>query len=330
MAVSSRNSFSDLARSLSRRDFIALAGGALGFSAFAAACTGNPSPAGSSGADVKTISAITSGAQPLSVISPTDPVGPGKQFFGFALATNQRQFLTGGQPQVWFAPTPAAQAIGPTAAAWLAFTGYEKTGDRSPRSPIPGIYVAEIEPSQAGTWSVAVVAAEGSTRRAGESALPVTTDPIPAPVGGKAKSTKTPVATSKSKIAEICTREPVCSMHAISLDDALSNGKPTVVSFATPLLCESQLCGPVVDEQILVFEKYGRRANFVHVEEFLPGKDRKPPQATAQNASPAFKAWGFQDEPWVIVIDGDGIIRNRLGPGPAAAPEIEAALKPLL
>jgi hypothetical protein len=65
------------------------------------------------------------------------------------------------------------------------------------------------------------------------------------------------------------------------------------------------------------------------VEEFLPGKDLQPPPATLENVSPAFKAWGFQDEPWVIVIDGRGMIRGRLGPGATVAPEIEQTLRSL-
>jgi hypothetical protein len=111
-------------------------------------------------------------------------------------------------------------------------------------------------------------------------------------------------------------------MHYISLADALTNGKPTVVSFATPALCTSMLCGPVVDEQILVFQKFGKdAANFIHVEEFPTGDVAKP--------APAFVQWGFQTEPWVIVIDAGGIIRARMS-GPATADMIEAALTPLL
>jgi hypothetical protein len=140
---------------------------------------------------------------------------------------------------------------------------------------------------------------------------------------------KTPVATSPKQVAEICTRTPPCPLHAISLDDALRNGKPTVVTFATPLLCESQLCGPVVDEVMLVAQQQGSAVNVIHVEEFLPGKDLQPPPATLENVSPAFKAWGFQDEPWVIVIDGRGMIRGRLGPGATVAPEIEQTLRSL-
>jgi hypothetical protein len=120
-------------------------------------------------------------------------------------------------------------------------------------------------------------------------------------------------------------------MHYVSLDDALRNGLPTVIVFATPLLCESQTCGPVVDEQVLVFEKYGpSRANFIHVEEFLPGRDLKPPAPTVKNLSPAFKSWKFDTEPWVIVIDRRGVVRARLGPSATAAEQIESALRPLL
>jgi hypothetical protein len=111
-------------------------------------------------------------------------------------------------------------------------------------------------------------------------------------------------------------------MHAISLDDALTNGKPTVVSFATPLLCQSQLCGPVVDEQLLVYQKVGAQtANFIHVEEF--------PERDASKPAPAFLAWKFTTEPWVIVIDKKGTIRSRFE-GTITAAQIEEALRPLL
>jgi hypothetical protein len=46
--------------------------------------------------------------------------------------------------------------------------------------------------------------------------------------------------------------------------------------------------------------------------------------------APLFRAWGLASEPWVFVIDREGIIRARLGEGPACASEIEDALRPLL
>jgi hypothetical protein len=257
-------------------------------------------------------------------------MNPGKNRFGFALVNLQNQAIVGGTPHVWLARDETSRVAGPFPATWHPFTAYEKTGDRSPASSLPGEFAADVDFPTAGNWIVVVTVQQGSKEFAGTGILPVSSGPVVAGLGTKAISTPTPVATTTSKIAEICTRTPVDRMHYISLDKALRNGKPTVVCFSTPLLCESRLCGPVTDEQILEFEKVGAdRANFIHVEEFLPGPDHKPPAATLENRSPAFKAWKLETEPWVFVIDRQGVIRFR-SVGPVTAPEIEAALKALL
>ncbi len=111
-------------------------------------------------------------------------------------------------------------------------------------------------------------------------------------------------------------------MHSISLDQALKSGRPTVVSFATPLLCSSRMCGPVVDEQIVAFQKLGSQANFIHVEIY--------PQRDLSKPAPLYSAWRLPTEPWMFVIDRAGVIRARLGEGPTVASEIEAAVRPLL
>lgn len=141
-------------------------------------------------------------------------------------------------------------------------------------------------------------------------------------MGSKALSGPTPVATSPAGLAKICTRSPVCPMHAISLDHALRSGRPTVVSFATPLLCTSRMCGPVVDEQLVASQKLGGQANFIHVEIY--------PQHDVNKPAPLYTAWKLPTEPWMFVIDQGGVIRARLGEGPTVASEIEAAVRPLL
>ncbi|HZD71039.1 MAG TPA: hypothetical protein VFA45_19710, partial [Actinomycetes bacterium] len=162
----------------------------------------------------------------------------------------------------------------------------------------------------------------GGQKAAGQGAIAVKQQVV-AQVGSKARSGPTLVATSRSAIAKICTREPPCPMHEISFDRALRSGKPTVLSFATPLLCESRMCAPVVDEQLVVSQRVGKsRANFIHVEIY--------PQRDPSKPAPLFTAWGFHSEPWLLVIDRAGVIRARLGEGPVVASEIEAALRPLL
>jgi len=313
--------------STSRRR-VSLALGALLLSA--SACSGGETPGGGSNPPQGSIAALKQGADEVSVLSSQSPVKPGKAYFGFALVTANGGIITGGSPKVWLARDEASKALGPFSATWYPFAPASEFDDTSPRSELPGTYATEIDVPSTGNWIVAATAETAGRPAAGTARLEVTDQTIPAEIGTKAISVETPVAHSEAEAREICTRSPPDPMHYISLDDALTNGKPTVVSFATPLLCESQLCGPVVDEMLKAFQTTGKdRANFVHVEEFLPGPDLTPPAATLENAAPAFKAWGFTTEPWTIVIDRDGVIRARFE-GPVTAPQIEAAIQPLL
>jgi hypothetical protein len=295
-------------------------------------------PAPPSGPSNVTIAGLTKGAQTLSLLSSDTEVNPGRQEFGFDVVTAQNGLVTGGNPTVWLAKDEHAHAVGPFAARWFPFTAYPKCHDRSPLSPIAGVYSAQIDVPSTGSWFVAVASqgggqtgvAVGDPGSNPPGGLTATSGPVTAALGSKAIPVKTPVATTERALREIDTRIPPSPLHYISLDQALANGKPTVVVFSTPLLCQTRLCGPVTDEVLLAYQQIGKsRANFIHVEEFLPGPDLKPPPPTLENQSPAFKAWGLHTEPWVFVIDQDGIIRARFD-GPVTAPQIEAALLPLL
>jgi hypothetical protein len=303
------------------------------FSLVGAACGGsggsgsgsNP-PACVSGAQGRCIGELAAGATHLSMIAAQSSLTTGKSLFTFGLSTDQGGILTGGAPDVFVAKDQRSRASGPFRAGFYEFTPIPD--DRSPRTPLTGFYAVEVDIPTTGQWFLAAVATIGSVRNAATQRIDVVDpDQVPAAIGSKAISVATPVATTMAKLKEICTRLPPDPLHYISLDKALTNGKPTVVSFATPLLCESMLCGPAVDEALLVFQKYGpRRANVIHVEEFPPGPDHTPDPNTLP---PYWRKWGFTTEPWTIVIDKEGIIRARFE-GPVTAGLIEQALKPLL
>ena len=81
------------------------------------------------------------------------------------------------------------------------------------------------------------------------------------------------------------------------------------------------MCGPAVDELLLAARQIGDKANFIHVEEYPTRKPDKPVKA--------FTDWGFQTEPWTLVIDGKGVIRARFE-GPLTDTQIVDAFRPLL
>jgi hypothetical protein len=314
---------------LSRRDLlrsVALGAGALGVSALVSACSGKNGGGGGAGgaAPAGSLKALAAGATQLSLLGTAgaqSPLPVGRSLFTFGLVTPENQLLSGGSPQVWIAKDDTSKALGPFTATSYRMTAYAATHDKSPATELTTFYGAEVEVPSPGNWLVVAVTTLNGQRVAAQGAAPVSSKVIGA-VGSKALSEPTPVATSEAARAKICTRNPPCTMHYVSLDKALRSGKPTVVSFATPLLCQSRMCGPVVDEQLVTFQRVGAvKANFIHVEEY-PTRDPSKP-------AKAFSAWGFQTEPWVFVIDRRGIIRARFM-GPVTAAQIEDALHPLL
>jgi hypothetical protein len=272
--------------------------------------------------DPASIAALQQGAVELSLLVAQSNLRVGPSTFVFGLVTADGGLVTGGSLQVHFAKDANTPAEGPIPATFHTFSAFERFPNEAPRSELTGFYSVDVEISEPGNWLFAGVADVDSKQAVGVGAIVVTDAELPGQVGTKALSVPTPVGHTDAELRAICTREPPDPMHSISLDDALSNGKPTVVNFGTPLLCASRMCGPVVDETLAVFEDVGaERANFIHVE-IYPDRDQNHP------AEP-FTAYGFQSEPFTLVIDRDGVIRTRFE-GPVTADMIEEALTPLL
>ena len=305
---------------LSRRMLLAAAGG-VGLAVVAAGCGGKHAPNGTTTAPAGSLGALTAGAQQLSFLGAQSELPVGRSLLTFGLSTPDNQLLTGGQPRVWAATDPTGRALGPFTATWLELSAYQATKDTSPRSDLHGFYAATVELPSPGNWQLVAVPSGSPQRQAAAGAIAVHQHVVAA-VGTKARRVASPVATTPAARKRVCTRTPPCPLHTISLDRALASGRPTVAVFATPLLCFSRMCGPVVDEALVAAKATNpKAANFVHVEIY--------PQRDTNRPAPAFKAWGFQTEPWTIVTDRRGVIRARFE-GPVTASQINAALHPLL
>jgi hypothetical protein len=298
----------------------------MAFAFVGASCTGGgaPQPTPTAAVPSGSIAGIQRGAVRFDLLTAQSELTAGRAMFTFGLVDHSSgRLLSGGSPQVWLAKDSTSQASGPFMTTFHQFTAFKDFPNSAPRSPLSGFYTAEVDIPGTGQWVISAVADTGSRRLVGVATVQVA-DPskVPAAIGTKALSIPTPVAHTEEEARKICTREPPDPMHYISLDEALGNGKPTVVNFGTPALCESMMCGPVVDEVLEVYTKVGKdRANFIHVE-IYPEHDLTKP-------APSFLRYGFQSEPWVLIIDKDGVIRARFE-GPVVASQVEEALTPLL
>jgi hypothetical protein len=94
--------------------------------------------------------------------------------------------------------------------------------------------------------------------------------------------------------------------------------KPVVLVFATPALCQSRICGPVVDVAMQVQADYGDKATFIQQEIYKDNDVNKG--FTDQVAD-----YRLPTEPWIFVIDKDGKISDRFE-GAVSVGELERAV----
>jgi hypothetical protein len=119
------------------------------------------------------------------------------------------------------------------------------------------------------------------------------------------------------------------AMYQISLDQALKNGKPTALLFATPAFCRTATCGPSLEVLQGLQKIYGSKVNFIHVEVYkypfdqsVQAQEQAAAQASQENRAltpeqaaaglaDAMVAWKLQSEPWLFLIDAQGTIAAR-------------------
>ena len=144
------------------------------------------------------------------------------------------------------------------------------TASTAPGSPRAGASTWRGRPStSAGVWRVEA--------RAQGQKVPFTLQVNDAPVtvvpGMPAPRAASPTTTDTLGVDPICTREPLCPLHTLSLATVIGAGKPVAALFATPARCQSQYCAPVLDEFLDVIKGYGDRIVPVHTE-IYQGTDR--------------------------------------------------------
>ena len=199
-----------------------------------------------------------------------------------------------------------------------------------------GMYVVNVDLPEAGVWGAefTTTAKDAGGVETGEQArmtFSVLDAPTAVAVGQKAPASKTPtvadVGGDVSKISTDPTPDP--AFYQTSVADALAAHKPFVLVFATPKFCQTKTCGPTLDKVKAVAAKHPD-VTFINVEPYvLEEKDGQLQPVLDANqqlqAAPATDEWGLLSEPWIFVVDGDGIVRGSFE-GVVGQDELERAL----
>jgi hypothetical protein len=181
-----------------------------------------------------------------------------------------------------------------------------------------GNYIANVDFPEAGTWGAEITtgAASGSPETVRMTFQVSATSPV-VRVGQPAPATKTPTAADVGgDLAKISTdTKPDPALYRTSEDDALAKHQPFLIAFATPKFCQSAQCGPTLDRLKPFVAKYPS-VTFIHVEpyqlEFKDGQLQAVLTGNPPNLTPAdvTNRWGLLSEPWIFVVDRDGIVRG--------------------
>jgi hypothetical protein len=265
------------------------------------------------------------------VLAPTvSRVVTGKNRLGFGLFTAARAQIADATAAVYVAPVGGGEAEGPFVAHYRSLEvkpAFLSTTSQDDPDAAKTLYVAEVPFDKPGRYEVLGMARLDDRLVAATSAMPELVvipkkqDPVPGP-GDTPPAIHTPTkADVAGNLAAIDTRVPPSDMHEVDFADALGK-KPIVLVFATPLLCQSRVCGPVVDVALQLQDKYRDKADFIHMEIYNGNE-------VAKGFRPQVGAFNLPSEPWVFTIDKHGKVAARIE-GAFSPDELEQAIKKAL
>ena len=243
----------------------------------------------------------------------------------FGVIDDQSGFVY-GKTALYYARTPGSPAKGPFVApadVLVTDAPYRSQQAATEADPFAAVYAAQVPFAKPGQYSVMAVTNVGGEPVAAPGQIKViakSDDRIPEVGDPAPRVTTDTVAAAGGDAEAIDTRRPTSDMHANFADEV--GKKPIALLFATPQLCQSRVCGPVVDVALQLRSRYGDQVEFIHQEVYTDNDPNKGLRKPLQE-------FGLPTEPWLFVVGTDGKITARLE-GSFGLSAFEQALKTAL
>lgn len=273
-----------------------------------AAVSSRPAPSASlfpaaEGRDVVKFLESTAKAQGPVVSPAAKAFRVGENRFPFGVFTTGREPIVDAQVALYASHGPKGKVVGPFPARIDDVTTEARFRAKSTLDDPAAaqvIYVTEMPFNAKGEWRVGALIRSGDTLQG--SVMPsveaAASDDVPA-VGDKAPKIHTPTAADVGgDLSKIDTRQPPDDMHSADFADVVGK-KPVLLVFATPALCVSRTCGPVVDVAEQVKQTSGDGVEFIHMEVYRDNDRNK-------GLRPQLRAFRLPSEPWAFAIGRDG------------------------
>ncbi|MGQ0843386.1 MAG: hypothetical protein ACT4QF_04565 [Sporichthyaceae bacterium] len=244
--------------------------------------------------------------------------------FGLLSDAENLRLVSFGSAAVRFThlENPGASPQGTIQARWIPAPGQKlATIPDAPRLVRPtegaGVYLVEsMRFPEPGKWRASLSVVIDGAARTADADFVVGDKPLVIKPGDRAPRTESLLPGDKSAPAKAVDSRaqedgsvPDASLHRMTVADAVTSGRPTMIVVSTPVFCLSQFCGPITDFVGNLESRYGERMNFVHLEVWRDYAATVANKAAGEWIFPT--QTGSLTEPWVFLVDADGVVAQR-------------------
>lgn len=273
----------------------------------------------------KTLQDLQHGLPEGPIFAPSVSVlNKGTNRFGFALFDAGRNQIQDAPVAMYVSQTDGSDLQGPFVArseSLKVSPQYLSKTSSSDPDAAHSLYVADVPLTKKGKYAVTAIAQQkgkdfATTTYEVNVGAKGSQPPLP---GEKAPKidTLTP-ADVAGDLSKLDTRQPPApQLNEVNYADVLGK-KPIALLFGTPLLCQSRVCGPVEDVFLEEQAKGHGDVQFIHQEIYNDN-------AVKKGFRKQVSAFRLPTEPWVFVIDKNGVVQDRLE-GAFSAGELQRAL----
>jgi len=176
-----------------------------------------------------------------------------------------------------------------------------------------GIHVTDLTFDRPGEWTLELriptpTGAVATTR----FPTPVAERSLSPAVGAPAPRSASRTLDDVAALEDLSTGAEIdADLYALSIDEALSNGLPTMIVFASPGFCTTPLCGPQVEMMSDLQARYPDTANYIHVDLFENPSDLRAGDLSRAIRSPLLAEWGLRTDEWTFLVTPDGHVAYR-------------------
>ena len=193
-----------------------------------------------------------------------------------------------------FTPDGGGKALGPVKVA--------RHDDGVPRP----YYPVRVTLPKEGVYDVRAEGG-GTVFSSAVTALAAAAAPVPSR-GDALPVVASPTTADGRGVTPICTAEPVCPLHEVSLDAAFDAGKPIALLVSTPAFCQTAVCGPVLELFLSQRARYGDQVTMIHAEVYPDPYGEGGTSSTTE----VVQALGLTYEPALFLADATGKVVDRL------------------